>query len=589
MRHRSIAAVTASVAALAVAWSAVAPAALAQGAPAAAQPPRSEALAAISRDAVQAILAYEPTAEYSTGLKAPSQDYFADRSQAGLARIEAIEDGLYTRLKKIDPTRLNTADSIDYAILQEQLEGSIGARVCRFELWNVSHFGWQTGMADIAAQQAVGTPEARAQALKRWGSMPTYVDNEIANLRRGLAAGYSAPRTVVQRVIKQFDTLLAAPVEKSPFLSPATRDEDAAFKAAMQAVVADKVNPSMKRYRDFLVNEYLPAARSTLGVSAHPNGEACYRASLRSYTTLDRSGREVFELGQRTVAANMERVEEIGRKAFGTSDLKAIVARIANDPANRFKDEAELLAYSREIASRAEKVMPQAFATVPSQPLVVEPFPDFMKGSGVSSHYVVSPDPAKPGIYRINLDDVAGERRSQAAITAVHEGWPGHHMQLASSAALPKSDISKLSFNGAYIEGWARYSEMLSEELGIYDNDYTLAARRLWPARGMVIDPGIHLYGWTAEQVEAYAMESGRFTPQDAKDLADRVAMWPGQLTSYDSGGLYILALREQAQKELGPKFDLKGFHQVVLGSGVVPLAKLRQNVETWIAARRQG
>ncbi len=581
LRH----AVTAA-AIFAMAWGPLAPAALAQSAPAD-QAQRSEALAAISRDAIQAFLAYDPTIEYFTGLKAPYQDRFADRSAAGIAAIEAVEDGLYARLQRIDPATLNAADGIDYAILKEQLESSIGSRVCRGELWNVSHFGWQTGMADIAAKQAVGTPEARSEALRRWGSMPKVVDDEIANLRRGLAAGYSAPKTVVARVIKQFDALLAQPVDKSPFLSPAERDDDPTFKAAMRAVVANRINPAMKRYRDFLVAEYLPAARESLGILAHPNGEACYRASLRSYTTLDRSGREVFELGQRTVAANMERVKALGEKAFGTSDLPTIVARIAEDPANRFKDEAELLAYSRAVVARAEAAMPRAFATVPSQPLVVEPFPEFMRGSGVSSHYVVATDPTKPGIYRINLDDVAGERRSQAAITAVHEGWPGHHMQLATSAALPKSDISKLSFNGAYIEGWARYSEMLSEELGLYDNDHTLIARRLWPARGMVMDPGIHLFGWTSEQAEAYALETGRFTAQDAKDMADRIAVWPGQLTSYDSGGLFIMALREQAQRELGDRFDLKGFHAVVLGSGVVPLAKLRQNVEAWIAAEK--
>lgn len=573
--------VVAAAAAAAIVWGAAPPAVLAQEAG------RDPELAALSRDAVEAVLAFDPTIEYATGLKAPSQDYFTDRSEAGLRRFEAVEDGLYARLKRIDPARLNAADSIDYAILKEQLESSIGTRVCRFELWNVGHFGWQTGLADTAAQQAVGTPEARAQALKRWGAMDRLVDDEIANLRRGLAAGYSSPRTVVARVIRQFDTFLATPAEKSPYLSPAERDEDPAFKAAMHKVVAETIYPAMQRYRDFLVNEYMPRARTSLGVSAHPNGVECYRASLRSYTTLDRTGEEVFRLGQQTVAANLERVKEVGQRTLGTTDLKSIVGRIANDPANKFKDEAELLAYSRAVVARAEKAMPQAFAVVPTQPLVVEPFPEFMRGSGVSSHYVVSTDPAKPGAYRINLDDVAGETRSQAAITAVHEGWPGHHMQLASSAALPKSDVAKLSFNGAYVEGWARYSEMLSEELGLYDNDYTLMARRLWPARGMVIDPGVHLYGWTAEQVEAYAVESGRFTAQDAKDLADRVAMWPGQLTSYDSGGLFILALREQAQRELGARFDLKGFHQVVLGSGVVPLAKLRQNVEAWIASQK--
>jgi len=551
------------------------------------EPAPSAALAALGRDAVQAFLAYDPTIEYGTGLKAGAQDRFADRSASGIAAIEAVEDRLYARLEAIDPRGLNRADGIDYAILKEQLESSIGARVCRFELWNVSHFGWQTGMAQLAQQQAVDTPEARAQALKRWASLPKVVDDEIANLRRGLAGGYSAPKSVVRRVMAQLDSLLAAPADKSPFLTLAERANDAAFAAEIRRLIAERINPSFRRYRDYLRDEYLPAARTSLGVSAHPNGVECYAASLRSYTTLTRTGQEVYDLGRETVAGNLERVKALGQQAFGTSDLPAIVARVANDPQNRFKDEAELLAFSRAVVDRAAARMDQAFENVPTQPLVVEPFPDFMRGSGVSSHYIVETDPTKPGKYRINLDDVAGERRSQAAITAVHEGWPGHHLQLAFSARLPKSDVSKLSFNGAYLEGWARYSEALSEELGVYDDPYSPIARRLWPARGMVIDPGIHLFGWTQEQVEAYVLESGRFTPQDAKDLADRVAMWPGQLTAYDSGGLYIMALRREAEQALGPKFDLKRFHTVVLGSGVVPLAKLRENVEAWIAAER--
>jgi len=552
------------------------------------EPPKSAALAAIGDDLVKAYLTYDPTIAYQTGLPAKSQDYFADRSPAGIRGIERVEDALHERLKKVDPARLNTTDGIDYAIAREMLESSIGQRICKFELWNVSHFGWQTNLAQLAEQQDVSTPEARAQALKRWGvGLPKMVDDEIANARLGLTQGYSAPRSVVQRVIKQFDALMATPADKSPFLSLAERSKDAAFAAEVKGLIATKINPALERYRQFLKTEYLPRARESLGVSAHPNGEACYAASLRGYTTLERSGREVYELGQKTVAENMAIVKTLGMKAFGTDDLKTIVARVANDPQNRFKDEAEVLSFSRAVVERARLAMPRAFETVPTQPAIVEPFPEFMRGSGVSSHYIVSPDPTKPGKYMINLDNVAEDRKSQAAITAVHETWPGHHLQLALSMGLTKSDLARLSFNGAYIEGWARYSEALSEELGIYEDVYSPIARRLWPARGMVMDPGLHLFGWTREQVVDYAMEAGRFSRQDAEDLPDRIAMWPGQLTAYDSGGLYIMALRRQAERELGPKFDLKAFHRVVLGSGVVPLAKLRQNVEAWIAAER--
>ncbi len=425
--------------------------------------------------------------------------------------------------------------------------------------------------------------------MARWSALPTLIDQEIANARLGLTRGYSAPKAVVRRVIRQIEGLVSAQPEKLPFFAPATRAEDPAFKESFRSVLAGPVNAGFRRYLDFLQNEYLPRAREALGVSANPNGTACYSASLRNYTTLPRPPEEVFRLGQQTVAANAARVRELGRTQFGTDDLAVIVPRIGQAPDNRFSSEQELVEYSREVVGHAQQLSRSLFLSMPAQEMRVEPFDAFRRGSGGSSYYQSQIDPALPAFYRINSEVWQTETRGAAEITAVHEGYPGHHMQGSLANMIGTSPITKLTGNSAYVEGWARYSEALAEEAGIYRTPYALMTRRLWPARGMVIDPGLHLMGWSRQQVIDFVVQSGRFSAQEADDLVDRFAIWPGQATAYDSGGLEIMALRREAEAALGPRFDIRQFHQRILENGAIPLTALRANIAAWIAAERRG
>lgn len=535
-------------------------------------------------------LQYDPTPAYYEVLPLARHDYLPRNSARDNARFDAQEDALWARLQRIDRGQLDDPQvQLSYAQLRELLESSRGMRVCKAEGWNVNHmFGWQTAFTDLADRQPVATADERAQALARWRTLPAYVDAEIANLRAGLKAGYSAPKAVVARVVKQLDRMLAVAPRESPYFAPAAKANDAAFAKQFEALVANDIQPALKRYRDFLADEYAPKARDTIALSALPDGEACYRAMLRSYTTLDRAPKEVFDLGQRTVADNVARVQDLGQKMFDTRDLKAIVKRVDEAKDNRFASADEQLQFSRGLLESARAKSAPYFATLPSQPAVVEPLKPEQRGTGVSSHYEPDPDDTKPGIYRINLDHPDADRRGAAEITLVHETWPGHHLQLALARGVgERHPLSALAFNSAYAEGWARYSEALSEEAGIYTTPYAQISRRLWPARGLVVDPGIHVFGWTRQQAVDFMAESGRFSPEVAADMVDRIAAMPGQLTAYDSGGLEIFALRREAEAALGPKFDLKQFHERVLGDGVVPLRFLRERVEAWIAQEK--
>ena len=544
-------------------------------------------LDALAERMVAEQVAYDPTSAYFLGVPAPNNSRWADHSLEAIAAVRAQRAALLADVKRIDAAQLSQQKRFIHASMVERLESEqqiVGA--CRYELWDANHMsGWQLEFADVAREQPVETAEQRAEALQRWSSLPVVVDQEIANARTGLASGYSAPKSVVRRLIKQIDTIASADPESLPYYQVAERSTDQAFKAAFRDVIATKIQPAFRRYHQFLSGEYLPRAREAIAITANPNGRACYEASLRGYTTLKRSPEEVFRLGQETVNANMATVRQLGSEKFGTSDLPTIIKRVNEAPDNRFKSEDDLIRFSREVVGRARQKSAPLFLEMPAQEMRVEPFHAYRRGTGGSSYYERQIDPARPAFYRIASERWESETRGGAEITAVHEGYPGHHMQISLATANASGPIANLLGNSAYAEGWARYSEALAEEAGIYETDYALMTRRLWPARGMVVDPGIHLMGWTREQAIAFVRESGRFAGPEAEDLIDRIAVWPGQLTAYDSGALEIFALRRQAEQALGHCFDLRQFHARVLETGIVPLGALRDNVEAWIAA----
>jgi len=533
-------------------------------------------------------LKYDPTMAYEAGLPTRVHDRFADHTPSAISARFAEETAELKVLDAIDRAKLPATSLATYAMLEEKLESDLQLRVCRRELWNVDHFtGWVNQFADVADKQPVGTAGLRTQALRRFGSVPHYVDIEIANLRRGLGEGYSAPQSVVRRVIAQLDGLIALPPEKSPYFV-AGRDSDPSFRAAFTRLIAEHIDPALKRYRNFLANEYLPHARSGVALSDLPQGAACYQAYLRQYTTLSRTPQEVYDLGVRTVDTNKADVARIGAKLFGTDDFDKVVAASKARPENHFQSKGELLEYSRAFIARARERTASLIDRMPKQECVIEPERDFEDQAGVSSHYDPEPDPSKPGIYRIELGNWQVQTRGEAEVTVVHEAWPGHHLQISLAREIaPDTPVNKLIFNSAYVEGWARYAEAMGDEADIYQTEDAKILRRVWPARGMVVDPGLHAFNWTRQHAVDYLVGTGRFDAKGAENLVDRIAVLPGQLTAYDSGGLEIKSLRAEAEAALGPKFDVRVFNRTVIDEGVVPLGELRRHVQAWIGSKK--
>ena len=552
----------------------------------AASPSPSQEINALADRLTRLRVDYDPTIAYVTGLTTQDHAHFADRRIAAIRALERREDAIAADLRKVPVESLDANAKVTRAVLAEMLDSSRELRVCKAELWELSHFvGWQVNFALIAEAQPLGTPELRAQALKRWGSVPDYLKVQTDNLRSGLRAGYSVPKSIVQRVIAQLDAF--ASNSDSPLYVMLERDAEPQFGTAFRALVGGRINPAVRRFRAFLMTEYLPKARDTIGLSALPDGAACYQANLRSYTTLKRTPAEVMAIGERTIAENERVVIELGTKLYGTSDLATIIQRNNDAAGNKFKSGEELLADARSLLTTATEKSRPYFVKLPEQAVIVETPPAYQAGSGISAHYDPQPDVSRPARYIEPIEEWASTTRGTAEITLVHETIPGHHLQIALAREFPlTSDIAKLADNSAYIEGWARYAERLSEEAGIYRTDYARISRRIWPARGMVVDPGIHAFGWSREKAVAYLVATGRFDERGAEATVDRVATMPAQLTAYDSGGLEIFALRREAEAALGASFDIREFHQRVLEQGVVPLPALREHVVEWIETR---
>ena len=549
------------------------------------EPQTLDRIAAEYRDRT---IADDPVVTYFSGLPPSHDDRFADHSEAALKARDAWKRNMLREIEAVDASALTDRQRALRAVLHEQLSSDLRVRVCRGELWNVNHFtGWQALLVPVAEGQPVATAGNRADALARWSSLPGFVAVETANLDRGLAQHYAAPKSVVRRVIAQLDSLLAAAGARSPLLSPATRSEDSEFKRRFARVVDEDVLPALRGYRDYLETVYLPRARDGIAVTELPDGRACYQAMLRANTTLDRTPEQVYALGERTVEENLAAIRAIGKRRFGITDVTAIVDRLKADPANHFASREDLLAFTRSVVAKARTRAATIVPMLPGQDVVVEPNRPGDEEAGVSSHYDLNGNIAEPAIYRIQMNPWKSQTRGEAAIAAVHETWPGHHLQIAyARERQPSRILGDLIINSAYVEGWARYAEGLAEDIGLYEGDDARVFRRIWPARGMVVDPGLHALGWSRQRAIAYLVSTGRFDDAHADEMVDRIAVLPGQLTSYDSGALEMLSLRHEAEAALGAKFDLKGFNAAVLAPGVVPLGELRRQISAWIASQ---
>jgi uncharacterized protein (DUF885 family) len=555
-------------------------------APATTPEPADTRVRALADAYVDGFLTEFPEQVTSYGIPGRRHDRLTDNSLTALATWQAQEDRWLSDVRAIDPASIQAGSlRATFAILREALESSVSSRVCRSELWNVSQMtGWQVNYGYLLTIQPTGSDQARQDALARWSALPKYIDTEITKLREGTKRGYTAPKHIVRIVIDSVRALASTPAAESPFLAPARGDKTPEFQKAFTALVEQQITPAVRRYADFLEKEYLPAAREAIAVSANPDGAACYEASVRSFSTLPKSAKEVHETGLREVARIDAEMKAIAERSFNTSDVPALMQRLRTDRQYTFRSRDELIAYTKAALERARAAAPQAFGILPKADVRIEPYPAFREKSGSPGEYnPPAEDGSRGGLFYINAYEPQKKTRADNESTAFHETIPGHHLQVG--IAVERKEIHPLGryiFNSGYVEGWALYAEQLADEMKLFSGELDrlgMFGSQNWRAVRLVVDSGMHSFGWTRQQAIDYMLAHTTANANDATSEIDRYIIWPGQATSYMLGRLEILAAREEARTAAGSAFDIKAFHDRVLEDGSVPLTFLREKI----------
>ena len=529
------------------------------------------------------------------GVAGARHDRLPDNSPITRGRWQAREDRWLTELRRIDPAPLaGRPEWTAYGVMRASLEGAVAIRPCHYELWNVSHVntGWLPIVTSLAAVQPVGTDESRAQALARWQAIPLYIASEMANQREGLRLGYSAPQSNVRIVIKQLDQVLDQRLDRSPLYEPALRDSTPAFRDELRRFIENAILPTIRQYRQFLDKEYLPRARKVIGVSANPNGAACYKGAILATTGLTLSPDSIHRLGRATVSELEGEMRGITERSFGSRDVTPVLKRLRGDSKFSFRTREAMLAYAQAALERAATAMPRWFGLLPRAGIVIRSYPAFRERESVGEWDPPAEDGSRPAVFYLSTYDPKHKSRADVEALTFHETIPGHHLQgsiaLERGAAIPA--IARYFWSPGFGEGWAEYAEQLADEMGVYSSDTArlgALADLTLSAALLVVDTGINAFGWTRDDGIQFLEAHTRVPQIRAEVPVDRYPVWPAQGLSYALGRLEIRRLRALAEQTLGAKFDIKTFHDRVLEDGAVPLPLLRDKIERWLAAPR--
>ena len=435
----------------------------------------------------------------------------------------------------------------------------------------------------------------------RAGKIPVLFTQAIANMRDGMAAGVVQPKVLMVKVLPQLDALIAEDPTKTLFYKPVS-NLPAAFSAEHKArittqytaLISQQLVPAYKDLRDFIRDEYLPKTRSTVGIGALPDGAAWYAHLAKSQTTTDLTPAQIHQIGLDEVARIHAAMRKTIKQLKFKGDLKAFFKFLDSDKRFIFKTEADLLAHYENLRKKVDPGAAKLFALQPRAGFEIRPVEAYRNKSAAGGSYQSpSEDGTRPGIFYVNTYDLPSRKIWDAEDLYLHEAIPGHHFQIALQQEL--TDLPKFRrFGGAtsYVEGWGLYAESLGKELGVYQDPYDYFGylqNELWRAIRLVVDTGLHDKGWSRKQVISYMLKNSAQSETQAISEAERYMAIPGQALAYKIGELKIKELRLRAEKALGPKFDIREFHDVVLRDGAVPLAVLEQNVDAWIAETRQA
>ncbi len=545
-------------------------------------------------------LAAGPLEATATGIR-EYDDRIDDITPAAIAAERSRLERVAARAAAIPEGELSAAERVTRSILIETCSSEASIRALGLEDWTIDPMnGWPVQVLDIPSYQIVETPAQAKAMVARWRRIGPLLDDYVANLRRGLADGRVAVATPVRRVIDTVADAVAAGDDENALLEPLRTPHDdwseaerAAFRDGLTTAVDDAIRPAFVRLHAFLADEIAPRVRpdDEPGLGGLPGGQEAYRTLVHHHTTLDWSPEEIHAIGLAEVARIDAEMERLGATVLGAKDRDDAARRLRTDPAMHFETAAEVEADARDSLARANEAVPAWFGRLPVTPCEVVPMPAHEEeNSSIAYYRQAALDGSRPGQYYINTSHPETRPRYESRCLAYHESVPGHHLQIAIGqelTALP--DFRRHLGPTAFFEGWGLYTERLADQMGLYATEVDrlgMLSMDAWRACRLVVDTGMHAFGWTRQQAIDYMTAHTALAENNIANEVDRYIAWPGQAIGYKAGQLEILALRGEAERRLGGRFDIRAFHDAVLGNGAIPLPTLRAVVEAATADR---
>ncbi len=461
--------------------------------------------------------------------------------------------------------------------------------------------GIQVVFQQLAGQFPITEPEHAEAAVEKSSKMGRMIDQAIGRLRQGLARDRTPPRVGSEKALAQIEAYLASPIETDAFVNltapPAWDDgQVAAWRERLAEQVTTVVRPAFDRYRASIADEVLPKARppDRSGVVWLPDGDEIYGRAIRRHTSLNHSPLEIHQAGLADIAALKVEYAELGRSVFGTDDVASIYERLRSDETLRFVDPDDIVAAAQSALDKANAAIPGTFGTLPQAPCVMAEMPPIGAEDAPLAFYLpAAEDGSRPGTYFVNTTSPTTRTRFESEALAFHESIPGHHLQLTIAQELEGvPDFRRNAFITVFHEGWGLYSERLADEMGLYSGDlerFGILSFDSWRAGRLVVDTGIHALGWSRQEAIDYLIANSPQATNNIVNEVERYIAWPGQALAYKTGQREMFRARNRAIDTMGDRFDIRSFHDTLLGSGSVPMATMHRLIDDWAeSAERQ-
>jgi uncharacterized protein (DUF885 family) len=561
--------------------------------------PAQKRLLALAGEYYDAVARFDPMSATASGNNRYDDQLGLTISPQRRAQQFALYRQYAKRLHAIPRAQLGREDRISYDILDFELKSLLSLAPFPDHLLPLEQMSSMPVMlANLASgegPQPIATVKEYEAYLSRLQQLPGWIDQAIVNMREGMRKGVVQPKALMVSLLPQLKSLAGASADSSAYAAPVKKLPAATFAdadkqrlaAAYRDTVGAKVLPALARLAAFIESDYLPACRDTAGYGALPNGAAWYQAYVALQTTTTLKPDEVHAIGLQEVARIQQQMQAVGEKLGYTGPAAGLPLWVSKQPQFfPFKTDAEVQAVFHQLNALLDTKLPAMFSVLPKARLDLQLEPELTRATAANHYTAPSIDGSRPGVFWSVVNDPAKYNATGMTTLYLHEGKPGHHFHLARMPELAMPDFRKFGGNNAYTEGWALYAESLGNEMGVFDDPAQYFGHlnaALFRAARLVVDTGLHAKGWSREQAIAYMRDTLGFEGR-AKSETERYMAWPGQALGYKIGQLRISALRERAERALGPKFTLPAFHEVVLGDGTVPLSLLEAKVDQWIA-----